>query len=275
MVSYFTHGTTLAYRSYGQGPVHVIAFHGFGRTGEDFQVLEGSLGDRCTIHAFDLHFHGHSPSYPQRAHQPFTPEELSTYFTAFTDGLQQEKVSLLGYSLGGRLAMSLVEHMPERIERLFLAAPDGLKNKPWYRALAGSRPGRSGYERFVERPEAFHLLINALHGLKLMNSRMHRFLIGQTDSRAKRVLIHDVWLSYRQIEPDLARVAARAREHGIPIHLYFGEHDRVIKPALGQRLLNHAPDLITQEDLPFGHVILTRQLGLAIRSRLLGPGVGK
>lgn len=268
IVSYFTHGVTLAYRTYGHGPLPVLAFHGFGRTGADFAVLEPELGERCTLYAFDLHFHGQSPGYPERADEPFTPKELAIYFTAFADQLNAPKVLLLGYSLGGRITLSLLEQVPERIERVFLAAPDGLKTRPWYRGLAASKVGRALYKRFVVKPTVTHAVIKTLRAMRLLNERMFRFLMGQTDSRAKRQLVHDVWLSYRLIEPDLERVAANAKTHGIPVHLFFGTHDRVIQPASGENLRKHAPDLISQEELPFGHAVITEALGHAIAAHL-------
>jgi pimeloyl-ACP methyl ester carboxylesterase len=261
---YFTHGPTLAYRTYGQGPLPVLAFHGFGRTGEDFHILERTLGERCTLYAFDLHFHGQSPSYPHRADEPFTPKELATYFAAFADELKAEKVVLLGYSLGGRMVLTLLEQMPERVDRAFLVAPDGLRTRPWYRGLAASGVGRWAYKRFVEHPARIHFVIDALRATRLMNERMHRFLKGQTDSRAKRQLVHDVWLSYRLIEPDLARVAANAEQYRFPVHLIFGTHDRVIRPAQGAALSHHftaGSTLITHDELPFGHVLVTTELG--------------
>ncbi|MBL7982838.1 MAG: alpha/beta fold hydrolase [Flavobacteriales bacterium] len=272
--SYFTHGPTLAYRTYGHGPVPVLAFHGFGRTGADFHILEGPLGDLCTIHAFDLHFHGQSPGYPHRADEPFTPQELATFFAAFADELGHDKVTLLGYSLGGRFVLNLLQQLPHRFDRAFLVAPDGLRTRPWYRGLAASKLGRWAYKRFVEHPGRIHLLIDGLRATRLMNERMHRFLKGQTDSRAKRQLVHDVWLSYRLIEPDLARVAANARQYGIPVHLVFGTFDSVIKPAYGSALQQHAPETISHHELPFGHVLLTRELGEAMRP-LVGGNAGR
>ncbi|MEO8589834.1 MAG: alpha/beta hydrolase [Flavobacteriales bacterium] len=269
MVQYFTHdNVTLAYRTYGHGPVAVLAFHGFGRAGKDFAVLEPVLGDLCTLYAFDLHFHGESPRYPERADAPFTPEELAAYFTAFARSVGRDPITLLGYSLGGRLALSLLEQAPEHIERVFLAAPDGLKTRPWYRGLATSPFGRRLYKRFVENPVTVHAVVNGLRAMRLMNERMHRFLIGQTDSRIKRELVRDVWLSYRMIEPDLQHVADKVNEHGIPVHLFFGTHDRVIPPSLGESLRPLAPALITQQELPFGHVVLTRELGEAMMAHL-------
>lgn len=267
-ISFFTHGPTLAYRTFGNGPLTVLAFHGFGRTSADFAVLEPELGDRCTIHAFDLHFHGNSPGYPERAGRPFTTTELVTFFTTFLDRLGVSKCALLGYSLGGRIALGLVEHMAERLEHVFLAAPDGLITRPWYRTLAASRIGRGLYRRFVEHPASIHGMIHGLRAAGLMNEKMHRFLIGQTDSKAKRILVRDVWLSYRLIEPDLRNVAEQASIHRIPVHLFFGRFDSVIKPVLGANLSQFAPELISLEVLPFGHVLLTPELGRAIRHHL-------
>ncbi|MCB0769770.1 MAG: alpha/beta hydrolase [Flavobacteriales bacterium] len=264
MLSYFTHGVTLAYRTFGNGPSPVLALHGFGRTGADFEVLAPALGKYHTIHAFDLHFHGMSPGYPERAEVPFTPHELAVFFAAFLDHIGSEKASLLGYSLGGRIAMSLLETMPERIEQVFLAAPDGLKPRPWYRGLAATSFGRWAYRRFVEHPHKVHALMDLLGSIGLLRPKMLRFLRGQTDSQAKRILLRDVWLSYRLIEPDLERVAQAAQGHTIPIHLFFGEMDTVIKPVLGEDLRRHAPEEVSITLLPFGHVLLTPELGRAM-----------
>ncbi len=127
----------------------------------------------------------------------------------------------------------------------------------------------------MENPTVVHGLINGLRAVRLMNERMHRFLMGQTDSRIKRELVRDVWLSYRLIEPDLHQVAAKARAHGIPVHLFFGTHDRVIPPSLGATLRPLAPELITQQELPFGHVVLTTELGAAMAEHLEGSPMKK
>ena len=250
----------------------MIALHGFGRTGADFHVLESALGERFTIYAFDLHFHGQSPGYPERADAPFAPSEIAGYFSGFIDSLGVEQAALMAYSLGGRLGLCLLEEIPQRFSQVFLAAPDGLKTRPWYRGLAASGIGRWAYKRFVKHPERVHFVMDGLRALRLMNERMHRFLKGQTDSRAKRQLVHDVWLSYRRIEPDLAVVVRKAETQGLRIHLYFGAHDRVIPPDLGENLARHAPSSVSTHVLPFGHVLLTTELAEAIAADAAAGG---
>jgi pimeloyl-ACP methyl ester carboxylesterase len=268
-MSSFTHGpTTLAYRSYGHGPVQVLAFHGFGRTGEDFALFGPLLAERCTIHAFDLHFHGESATPGERAHAPFTPAELAAYFTAFADRLGAKQVTLLGYSLGGRIALSLLTTMPERVSRVVLVAPDGLKTRPWYRGLAASRFGRHLYGRFVEDPRRAHTLMNALHGVGLMRPKLHRFLVGQTDTRRKRQQVHDVWLSYRLIEPDLSEVGRVLRGLSVPLHLFLGRTDSVIPAHLAQGLSTQAPERVHVHLLEGGHVLLTPHFAAAIAAGL-------
>lgn len=247
----------LHYRSYGNGSAPIIAFHGFGRTGQDFSVFEQALGDRFTIHAFDLPFHGESPASSERAERPFTSAELRDYFIAFAGHIGAEKITLLGFSLGGRVALCLLETMPERISRAILIAPDGLKPRPWYRALASSPWGRARYRSFIARPKRVHGIAHALKRTGLLRDKMHRFIIGQTDTRPKRELLHDVWLSYRHLEVDLFDVVANLREHGIRLDMIFGEFDSVIKSRLGHKLAAFAPEVITVHEVPLGHQLLT------------------
>lgn len=229
---FFTHGRlSMAVRLHGHGPLPLLAFHGFGRSGADMAALAPVLGARFTLHAFDLPFHGGSPA-PQGP-APVQPEELAAFFTAYTASLGGGPAGLLGYSLGGRFALSLAERCPQLWSTVLLAAPDGLVRAPWYRALARHRLGRAAYRRFIRRPGAVHALIGLLHRTGLIGATMHQFLIGQSADRPARQLLHDVWTSFRAIEPDLRRVAANLREAQLPLHLFMGAHDRVNPPAPG------------------------------------------
>ncbi|HEY0976469.1 MAG TPA: alpha/beta hydrolase [Flavobacteriales bacterium] len=261
MTQTFTHGFTLVHRTYGHGPLPVIAFHGFGRTGEDFAFLEGYWAERCTVYAFDLPFHGESPWTEDRIEDPFAPEEFAAFFAAFADHIGARRISVLGYSLGGRMALCLLERIPDRITKAFLVAPDGLKHRPWYRGLAGSAVGRALYAHFIDHPVAVHGLVKGLRKAGLLNERLQLFILGQSDTREKRRLLRAVWLSLRRIEPELPQVAAHARSVPFTIQLVFGARDRVIRPEFAHELQGLAPDRVKVQLIPTGHVLLIPELG--------------
>ena len=249
-------GLHLALRTYGQGPVHVLAFHGFGRSGTDFHFLEPVLAGRCTVHAFDLPFHGHSPKPQERTQRPYHKEEFAAFFREYLDAQGIDKAVFLGYSLGGRIALCLLESLPDRARKGVLLAPDGLVRHPWYRALAGFGLGRWLYRRFVRSAGLTIRTTRGLERLGILNERMARFLLQHMEERHLRQLVHDVWVAFRRLEPDLKLVAEHARR-GVPLHLVFGRHDRVIRTEQGRKYQRTAPDAIMVEEVEAGHVLLT------------------
>lgn len=259
----FTHQRlTMAVRRFGDGPLPLLAFHGFDRTGQDFASIAPALDAHCTIHAFDLPFHGNSPAPAGKA--PVSPGELADFITAYAEQVPAERVGLLGYSLGGRLALGLVEQCPQLMGSVFLAAPDGLVPRPWYRSMAHYRWGRWLYRRFIRHPGGTHALFSLLHRTGLLGDRMYHFLMGHTDTMEARALLHDTWTSFRLIEPDLERVAINIRTERMAVHLLLGEYDRVIKPAFAERLKRLAPNEVHVHLLPTGHRLLNAELGKVI-----------
>lgn len=262
MASFSHRELTMAVQRFGHGPLTMLAFHGFGRTGRDFALLSTPLADLCTIHAFDLPFHGESPGLPANA--PVSAETWAAYFEAYLQHLGAPKAGLMGYSLGGRLALCLLERAPQLVDMAFLMAPDGLVPRPWYRGLAHHRPGRWLYEHFVDHPTVTHAIVGLLFRAGLMDQRMHHFIMDSTATRGDRALLYQVWTGFRSIEPALATVAGNLREWKIPVHLLLGEQDRVIRASMGNRLHHLAPDRVQVHLLPMGHRLLNEASGTRI-----------
>lgn len=264
----FSHnGLTIACRTFGHGPVPVIGFHGYGGSTNDFAPFEGALAAKCTIHAFDIWFNGRSRWPLDRpVSDPLRPEELTDLVRAYMNAKGIERALYAGFSLGGRLAMSLMERLPERSRGMLLLAPDGLVRNPWYRALSRYRWGRSLYKSFQEKPEAWFSTVDALHRVKLVTSKRHSFLRFHTENKDKRQLVHDVWLSLRLLEPDLRTVVHNLRAQDLHAHLYMGRFDSVIKLPWGQRFQRRAPEHIHLTVLETGHQVRTAALIAALAS---------
>lgn len=108
-------GRTFAWRTSGSG-APMILIHGWGSSAAIFEGLMSRLPD-CHCLAPDLPGYGAST-----AATTIDLAALAKNFIHWLDALGLEKVTLLGWSLGGMIAQELAARFPQRIKRLILLA---------------------------------------------------------------------------------------------------------------------------------------------------------
>lgn len=86
-----------------------MLLHGFTQTGRSWAPLVALLGQRYRCFAPDLPGHGDGSH-----RRPATFDAVTAYLNA----LHPERFTLVGYSMGGRLALHAATRIPNRIERL-------------------------------------------------------------------------------------------------------------------------------------------------------------
>lgn len=154
-------GLTYHVEMAGSGPP-LLLLHGFTGGSQNWAEHMPVLGERQRLIAVDILGHGRSaiPSDPARYAMPRVAADL----VAVLDALQIPQTNLLGYSMGGRLALYTAVRQPQRISHLILeSASPGL-------AAAGERAARRrrdeelagwieahGIEAFVDRWQALPL----------------------------------------------------------------------------------------------------------------------
>ena len=104
----------------------IVLLHGFTGNKDGWQALRGALAPRCRVVAVDLPGHGGTaPSVDPSADSLAGTAEL---IVRTLDSLDVRRFSLLGYSLGGRIALGLALEHPYRVDRLLLeSASPGLR----------------------------------------------------------------------------------------------------------------------------------------------------
>lgn len=248
----------LEYHIFGKGSIPLIAFHGFGRHATDFKVFEPLLGGKYTIYAFNLFHHGNSVYPNDRVEQhTLTKDELKNIFSLFLTRFPHQKISIMGYSLGGKIALILTELFSDRVDSLWLFAPDGIKPNFWYVLASKTTLGRHIYKYFIHTPRLFFNLINIFHKMGLINDKIKKFTMHNMDDAGKRILVYTVWLTFKDTNPDMKVCIENINRLHIPVYQFFGVNDQVIKPQLGDWFSKK----IHQEDhfhiLPTGHQLLT------------------
>ena len=106
--------------SWGSGAATVVALHGWQRTHRDFSAVfedPAFAGAHAAI-GLDLFGFGATPPPPE----PWGTEEYARHLLPLFDGADglAERVTIVGHSFGGRVAVRLAAMAPDRIERLVL-----------------------------------------------------------------------------------------------------------------------------------------------------------
>ena len=122
-LSFEYEGINLEYEIIGNGEKAMFAFHGFSSSSSMFGVLEPSLGKNYTIYSFNLPYHGKSTIDAETTIHGIDTLQLQKYFKSFLWHIHHSYFSLLGYSIGGKLALKLIELFPNEVQHIFLFAP--------------------------------------------------------------------------------------------------------------------------------------------------------
>jgi pimeloyl-ACP methyl ester carboxylesterase len=155
------HGYRRAFRRRGSGPA-LLLLHGLGCDSSTWEPVIDTLAEHYTVIAPDLLGHGESD-------KPDADYSLGGYANGMRDLLTVlgiEKVTVVGHSFGGGVAMQFAYQYPDRTERIALVSSGGLGRevtplirfltvpgsgtalalataRPWRRAVAATMRGLS------------------------------------------------------------------------------------------------------------------------------------
>jgi pimeloyl-ACP methyl ester carboxylesterase len=255
----------LHYLKMGVGRKLLIAFHGYGNDASMFLPFERYLSQNYTIYSFDLPHHGKSRCDSGPA---IEKGHLHGVVTALMQEMRVDRVAVMGYSIGGRVALSVVETMPEHIEKVVLIASDGLVFNRFYHFVTNTGVGRRLFRNCLEKPKAYMSLLDWLKKLKIIDQHRHGFASHYLASEPSRTFLLRVWPCLRKLVPDDAKVRKLVKQHAIPIHIYIGQHDRIIPVRLAQRFKANL-DSVQLYILDKGHRLLDAETVPQVAAALL------
>lgn len=190
--------TALYWREFGQEGMPVLFLHGFMGSGEEWGSIIEALGPGIRGWCPDLPGHG-------RTHAPKgeAGHSVETCIEALLQGLDERGVTrcpIVGYSMGGRVALQLAIRHPDRVQRLILesASPgieDGAqravrraRDERMAEELRALKNDREGFRAFLEKWYRHPLFDSLEHLPALRAALVETRLKNSPDGLAESIL---------------------------------------------------------------------------------------
>jgi pimeloyl-ACP methyl ester carboxylesterase len=224
------HGQRVQFTIAGRGPP-VVLIHGVAGRASQWDQIVALLADAHTVLAPDLLGHGESA-------KPRGDYSLGAHASGIRDllvGLDIERASIVGHSLGGGIAMQFAYQFPERCERLVLVSSGGLGESVHPLLRAATLPGSEFVLPLVAHPrvlEVASLVPRALGRIGLRSgpdlTEMARGYQSLSNAEARSAFIHTL---RSVIDPTGQRINGSDRLYlasKMPSLIIWGRRDRII-----------------------------------------------
>ncbi len=259
---------TLRGRIWEGGPQLLLAFHGYSNNSSIFSGLAQKMLPQFTTVALDLPGHG-STDWDEK--ETLDGPELRKIVTDLCAEHGVEKLSLLGFSLGGRVALGTLRAVPEKIQSVTLLAPDGLKTHPLLAYTNDSRAGIFLLDDVHKNPARYGKLLASLRRRNVLTENLYQFFNYHLSQTAYNTMLRTSWQALRKLYPKPAQLRKVFAQYDIPVHLLMGIHDPVIPLRNGEYFAGLFPRNVTLHKIRKGHRLMTDDVYPEIVKTLLQP----
>lgn len=208
----------------GEGHQLFIGFHGFANNARYMLPLAKSLAKDSTFYAIDLPFHGES----DWQHGHFTAPDIAEICQKIMEIEDCSLFSIVGFSMGGRIGIKLLEVIPQSIDKLYLISPDGFGTR-WIRHLEKIpfkfRLKLANWDRIdlaLLKFTKFLEITGAINGLP------HRFFKNHLNDIERRTRMFGSWVSLSHFSVKLRRIRKNLKRTGKEVMLIFDRNDPII-----------------------------------------------
>ena len=230
-------------------------FHGYGESAASFENIAERLSDHFRIIAIDLPFHGKTE---WNEGQVVKPEDLLEILDSIA-GLESERLSkwtVSGYSMGGRIALMLLQIAPERISHLVLIAPDGLTINWWYWLATQTMTGKQLFRYTMHHPGWFKGLLRLGKSSGLVNPSEFNFSMSYLQDPGIRMDLYQRWIGMKGFRPSVKKIKKLMLREKIHVDIIYGRFDRIISQDTGKEFQKGIENHVRVVLLDVGHQLL-------------------
>ena len=157
-----------------------------------------------------------------------------------------------------------------KVKFIAISAPDGIKKNFWYMFTSKNKLGNRIYKRGIENPQKIFNVINFFQRWKFIDEKMATFAIGHLETKEKRIQVYTVWMTLRNLEPNVKKVISIIKKFRIPICLNYGRYDKVITSKKGASFAYKTQPYSQFNLIEKGHNLPVAETGKKIEEFILG-----
>lgn len=219
-VRHFLQQENLKYLQIGTGKNILLAFHGFGQGPQVFQALQDTLPNH-TIFSFDLLSFGKETS----------KHEVIILLRKFIQEQRITRFSVLGFSIGAKVALCVIENFSDNIEKAIFVAPDGFQRHFWHDFATSTTAGKIFFKTFVKYPKVFNKTIFFFYKIFSLLGMDFKVDMRQikifTHSNSKRWLLWETWFSQKKFAPKLNKLRQIIQQKNIAVKIFIAYQDKL------------------------------------------------
>ena len=231
----------------------VILLHGITGHARTWDTLAEALAPQWRVLALDQRGHGDSDSAPDG---DYTTGAMADDLAAFADALGYRRFTLLGLSMGGRVAMDFAGAHPDRVERLVIVDiapeihPPGMAR---IRTMIANAPETIESEEWAVETA---MAANPRADVGELRHRVKHALKRTPDGALTWKYARDVReMMRRGTRRDPLELWERLTHITCPTLLVRGAESDVLSPELAQRVVAALPDGRLVEVAAAGHTV--------------------
>jgi pimeloyl-ACP methyl ester carboxylesterase len=232
------HGSRVAYRDTGgdAGTETLLLLHGMSGSSRDWRDVMPLLAQRHRVIAPDLPGHGQS----DRQLSDFSLSTLAVWLRDLLDALHVIKVTVVGHSLSGGVAMQFAHQHRGRCERVVLIGSGGVGQDLGWMLKVLSTPGAE-YVLPAVTPKPVVTAGNAVRGLlsaagvrSPRAAQLWSTYCAMSDPDTRHALLRTLRSVADVRDQPVAALTRRHESALMPVLLVWGEDDLVIPVAHGR-----------------------------------------
>ncbi|CAM4006792.1 alpha/beta fold hydrolase [Bacillus paramycoides] len=256
-----SNGETIAYQEVGrQNKEILVLIHGNMTSSQHWDLVIEQLQDQYHIYAIDLRGFGQS-TYNKSID---SLQDFAEDVKLFTDQLKLETFSLMGWSMGGGVAMEFTASHPTFVEKLILVESVGMKGYPIFKKDINGQPIVSSLlktkEEIAQDPVQ---IIPVVDAIKNMNKVYYRtvwnlliYTHNQPESERYEKYLDDMLTQRNFVDVNYSLVTfnisdeqngvvqgnGRIHRIQVPTLVIQGDRDYVVPQVVGEELAKHLPN---------------------------------